>query len=119
MVLMAHLDVVPVDPADPWQHDPFGAEIVDGQIWGRGTLDDKGALVAVCEAVEMLLDQGFTPAQDVWLSFGCDEEVSGTAARLAVALGYGLWIPFHSTTVQALVNMAAAVALMSSPECHS
>jgi carboxypeptidase PM20D1 len=85
VVLMAHLDVVPVDPADPWQHDPFGAELVDGQLWGRGTLDDKGALVAVCEAVEMLLDHGFTPAQDVWLSFGCDEEVSGTAARQAVA----------------------------------
>lgn len=85
VVLMAHLDVVPVDDGAPWQHPPFGAEIHDGAIWGRGTLDDKGQLVAVCEAVESLLEQGFTPAQDVWLSFGCNEEVSGSAASLAVA----------------------------------
>lgn len=82
VVLMAHLDVVPVEGT--WQHPPFSGEIVDGQIWGRGTLDDKGSLVAICEAVETLLEQGFTPDQDVWLSFGCDEEVSGEAAPLAV-----------------------------------
>ena len=85
VVLMAHLDVVPVDTDAPWRHPPFGAEIVDGAIWGRGTLDDKGELVAICEAVERLLESGFTPAQDVWLSFGCDEEVFGTAAKEAVA----------------------------------
>jgi carboxypeptidase PM20D1 len=85
VVLMAHLDVVPVDEGAPWQHPPFGATIAGGAIWGRGTLDDKGSLVGICEAVETLLERGFTPAQDVWLSFGCDEEVFGTAAPLAVA----------------------------------
>ena len=83
-MLMAHLDVVPVDPSAPWQHPAFGAEIVDGEIWGRGTLDDKGCVVGICEAVERLLEQDVTPAQDVWLSFGCDEEVSGGAAQAAV-----------------------------------
>ncbi|WP_296605193.1 M20 family peptidase [Nocardioides sp.] len=85
VVLMAHLDVVPVEEAAPWQHPPFGAEIHDGAIWGRGTLDDKGAVVGICEAVETLLERGVVPAQDVWLSFGCNEEVSGTSAQLAVA----------------------------------
>ncbi len=84
VVLMAHLDVVPIDEGAPWQHPPFGAEIHDGAIWGRGTLDDKGELVAICEAVETLLEEDLTPNQDIWLSFGCNEEVSGTAAVLAV-----------------------------------
>jgi carboxypeptidase PM20D1 len=84
VVLMAHQDVVPVDESAPWQHPPFGAEIHDGAIWGRGTLDDKAALVGICEAVETLLADGFEPAQDVWLSFGAREEVSGPDAALAV-----------------------------------
>lgn len=84
VVLMAHSDVVPVEDETRWQHPPFAAEIHDGDIHGRGTLDDKGSLVAICEAVEYLLATGVQPAQDVWLSFGCNEEVSGTAAELAV-----------------------------------
>lgn len=83
LVLMAHQDVVPAE--GEWSHDPFGGEMVDGSIWGRGTLDDKGSLVAICCAVEALLADGFTPAYDVWLSFGSDEEVSGGAAQAAVA----------------------------------
>jgi carboxypeptidase PM20D1 len=86
VVLMAHQDVVPVDDADPWQHPPFGAEIHDGAVWGRGTLDDKGSLVAICVAVESLLAEQVTPAHDVWLSFGAREEVSGPDASAAVEL---------------------------------
>jgi carboxypeptidase PM20D1 len=89
VVLMAHLDVVPVVEGD-WSRDPFGGEIVAGEsgpeIWGRGTLDDKGCVAAICEAVETLLAEGRTPGQDVWLSFGCDEEVSGGAAQAAVEI---------------------------------
>jgi carboxypeptidase PM20D1 len=81
VVLMAHLDVVPVE--GEWQYPPFSGKVIDGQIWGRGTLDDKGSLVGICAAVERMLDDGHVPAQDVWLSFGCNEEVSGTAAVLA------------------------------------
>src|SRR5690242_15239672 len=84
IVLMAHLDVVPVDESAPWRHPAFSADIVDGAVWGRGTLDDKGCVTAICEAVERLLQSGFQPAQDVWLSFGCDEEVSGESAEAAV-----------------------------------
>ncbi|MGO0576915.1 M20/M25/M40 family metallo-hydrolase [Ornithinimicrobium panacihumi] len=86
VVLMAHLDVVPVEGQGGWTHPPFGAEIHDGMVHGRGTLDDKGQLVTICEAVEGLLADGFVPAQDVWLSFGCDEEVSGGSAPEAVRL---------------------------------
>ncbi|GIE82232.1 peptidase M20 [Actinoplanes philippinensis] len=83
VVLMAHIDVVPAE--GEWAHPPFGAVVEDGVIWGRGTLDCKGSLTAICQAVEGLLAAGHTPAQDVWLSFGCDEEVAGDAAQLAVA----------------------------------
>ncbi|WP_067441057.1 M20/M25/M40 family metallo-hydrolase [Nocardioides jensenii] len=86
VVLMAHIDVVPVEESDTWQHPAFGAEIHDGVLWGRGTLDDKGCLAGICEVVESLLGQGFVPAQDVWLSFGCDEEVMGKAAPEAVRI---------------------------------
>lgn len=85
VVLMAHIDVVPVDEDAPWQHPAFDARVVDGSLWGRGTLDDKGCLAGIAEAVERLLEQGFTPAQDVWLSFGSTEEVTGETAEQAVA----------------------------------
>ena len=82
VVLMAHQDVVPAE--GQWARNPFGADLVDGHVHGRGTLDDKGSLVAICTAVERLLAAGTRPAQDVWLSFGGDEEVGGRSARAAV-----------------------------------
>ncbi|EOM77864.1 M20/M25/M40 family metallo-hydrolase [Rhodococcus rhodnii] len=89
IVLMAHLDVVPVDGDAPWTRPPFGGDLADAPeglcVWGRGTLDDKGSAVAILTAVETLLESGYTPARDVWLSFGCNEEVSGDAAPRAVA----------------------------------
>jgi len=89
LVLMAHLDVVPVVP-DDWEHDPFAAEIVgegeDAVLHARGAIDDKGSLVAVLEAVEQLVAEGFTPARDVYLSFGHNEETAGGGAQAIVAL---------------------------------
>jgi len=88
-VLMAHLDVVPV-VAEEWEHPPFGAEIVgagaDAAIHARGAIDDKGSLVAILEAVEQLVADGFTPAGDVYLSFGHNEETAGDGARELVAV---------------------------------
>lgn len=86
LVLMAHQDVVPVDGSMTWTHPAFAGVIEDAVLWGRGTLDDKGALVAICEAVERLLAEDFVPAQDVWLSFGAREEVSGPDAAAAVRI---------------------------------
>ncbi|MBN1091152.1 M20/M25/M40 family metallo-hydrolase [Blastococcus sp. TML/M2B] len=84
LVLMAHYDVVPVEGQD-WTRDPFAGLIEDGVVHGRGAIDDKGYLVAILEAVEALVTEGFTPRRDVWLSFGNDEEVTGVGAQLAVA----------------------------------
>lgn len=83
-VLMAHFDVVPATE-DGWTHPPFAAELTgDGEqrlLWGRGAIDDKGAVVAILEAVEALVREGFEPADDVYLSFGHDEETVGSGAR--------------------------------------
>ncbi len=86
IVLMAHLDVVPVGDESLWSHPPFDAAVANGHIWGRGALDCKGSLVAICAAVEALIGEGFAPGREVWLSFGCNEEVSGGAAKEAVEL---------------------------------
>jgi len=86
VVLMAHLDVVPVGGPAAWTRPPFGGDLADGHVWGRGALDCKGSLVATCQAVEDLIGEGVTPDRDVWLSFGCNEEVSGRAAVDAVAI---------------------------------
>lgn len=87
LVLMAHYDVVAVGD-EGWQHPPFEATLLgtgrEQVVWGRGTLDDKGSLVAILEAVESLLASGFTPAHDIYLSFGHDEETHGTGAVAAV-----------------------------------
>ncbi|WP_405375301.1 MULTISPECIES: M20/M25/M40 family metallo-hydrolase [unclassified Microbacterium] len=88
LVLMAHIDVVDVVPAE-WDHPPFAAEVVgDGAraaIHARGAVDDKGALVAILEAVESLIEEGFVPASDVYLAFGHNEETAGGGARAIVA----------------------------------
>ncbi|WP_431198172.1 M20/M25/M40 family metallo-hydrolase [Leifsonia xyli] len=83
-VLMAHFDVVPATD-EGWTHPPFAATLTgDGEqrlLWGRGAIDDKGAVVAILEAVEALVRSGFQPADDVYLSFGHDEETVGSGAR--------------------------------------
>lgn len=75
-VLMAHYDVVPADQ-EGWTYDPFGAEIHDGRIYGRGTLDTKGTLCSIMEAVDHSLSRGWIPKNDLYLSFGGEEEISG------------------------------------------
>lgn len=90
IVLAGHLDVVPVEPGTEteWTYPPFAGCIEDGFVWGRGTLDDKEAVLGLLEAAEALLAAGFTPQRTVYLAFGEDEEVGGQngAAQVAACL---------------------------------
>jgi carboxypeptidase PM20D1 len=79
IVLMAHIDVVPISQKtiDDWKHAPFSGDVDDTYIWGRGTIDMKGHLIAVCEAVEYCMINGIHINRDIYLSFGHDEESIG------------------------------------------
>lgn len=87
LLLAAHQDVVPVEPGTEalWTHPPFAGVVADGAVWGRGAIDDKSALMAILEAVEVLLARSFQPDCDVWLAFGHDEEISGLQGARAIA----------------------------------
>jgi carboxypeptidase PM20D1 len=85
VVLLAHFDVVPEGDASLWKQPPFSGENDGEFIWGRGTLDDKGSLIQIMEAVEKLIADGFVPARTYYLAFGHDEELSGRLGAATIA----------------------------------
>lgn len=113
ILFLAHYDVVPVAGHDPlaeplaetdiifrpddrprqpitafqseWDYAPFSGTVAHGRIYGRGALDDKSMLMALFEAADTLMAQGFVPQQDIWFAFGHDEEIGGTEGALKIA----------------------------------
>ncbi|KAJ3059443.1 hypothetical protein HDU98_004538 [Podochytrium sp. JEL0797] len=84
LLLMAHIDVVPVLPetASEWTHEPYSGfvDLENGRVWGRGASDAKSVLIGIMCAIEDLLEVGHVPERTVYLSFGCDEESEGKGA---------------------------------------
>ncbi len=87
VLLMSHYDVVPVEEGTEadWQRPPFSGERDGEHLWGRGTLDDKGSVIGLLEAVEGLAGNGFTPDATLYLSIGHDEEIGGGQGAAAIA----------------------------------
>lgn len=87
IIVMAHQDVVPVTEGTEkdWKYPPFAGAIAEQAVWGRGTVDDKGSLIGLFEAIEALAKAGFKPKRGVYLVSGHDEEVGGTGALAAAA----------------------------------
>jgi len=86
ILLMSHQDVVAA--RGKWRHPPFSGEIADGKIWGRGTVDTKGALCAILESVEGLIAEGFAPYCDVYVASSNNEEITGDGAVKTVEYLY-------------------------------
>ncbi len=72
IAVLGHLDVVPA--GDGWQVDPFGAKIIDGRMYGRGTSDDKGPSLAALYAMKAIKDAGAPLKKTIRMILGCDEE---------------------------------------------
>lgn len=111
ILFLSHYDVVPVvgyDPSvmtasdtifrpdgnhlppvgsvpDKWDYSPFSGAVVNGRIYGRGTLDMKCMLFSLMESADALISEGFQPERDIWFAFGHDEEVSGRQGALKIA----------------------------------
>jgi acetylornithine deacetylase/succinyl-diaminopimelate desuccinylase-like protein len=77
LLLYGHVDVVPAN-ADEWTHPPFAAEVVDGEIWGRGTLDMKGGVAMLVSAILRTVSERVEPAGDLILALSPDEERGST-----------------------------------------
>ena len=79
--ILGHVDVVPA--GEGWTKAPFGGEIVDGKIYGRGAMDDKGPIVIILYAIHELLKNGYTPKKRIRIILGADEETGGNPTRCA------------------------------------
>jgi acetylornithine deacetylase/succinyl-diaminopimelate desuccinylase-like protein len=81
LLFLSHTDVVLADPSE-WNADPFGGELRDGEVWGRGALDMKGQVAAEAVALASLARDGFEPRGELIFAATADEEVgAGFGAR--------------------------------------
>ncbi len=87
LLVVAHYDVVDAPP-EGWSRDPFGGEVVDGEVYGRGAIDDKGPLCAALEAAERLLAAGIKPGHPAAASPNADP-ATGTAFSRGLVFAFG------------------------------
>lgn len=89
LILNGHIDVVSPEPVDHWTHDPWGGEIVGGKLFGRGSCDMKGGIVAGIAGMRALVRLGLEPAGTVLFQSVIEEEAGGGGGTLACFLkGY-------------------------------
>lgn len=88
LMLMGHLDTVPIGDPDQWVKDPLSGEICDGKVYGRGACDDKYAIAVCLFLVDLLKKAGVTLKKNLVITAYCDEEVGGSHGALAAALRY-------------------------------
>lgn len=87
LILNGHIDVVPIGPEHFWTFDPFGAEVRDGRMYGRGAADMKSGVAAMIYAVRALRDLGLELAGDVTIQSVIEEECTGNGTLATLAKG--------------------------------
>lgn len=105
VVLMAHHDVVS-DEGQQWLHPAFDAEIHDGYIWARGSVDNKEIFTAIFEAMELLIKDGFVPSRDVYFASSNCEEVAGDTMKHIVK-----WFRQNNITPEFVLDEGGAIML--------
>ncbi len=121
----AHMDVVPVD--EPWTRDPFGGEIADGKLYGRGTVDMKGSIACFLGAVKVLHDLGIEPAYEVGCCLCTDEEIGVyPGARYLAEEGYFsphlMWLELGAMEPVVTIGAAGSIQIELNAvgkSCHS
>lgn len=88
LILQGHCDVVPEGPAEMWTHPPYGAEIRDGWMYGRGAGDMKAGTISALFALDAIRAAGFEPAARVCFQSVIEEESTGLGALSTLARGY-------------------------------
>lgn len=109
IVLMAHQDVVPANP-NGWDFEPFGGTVTEDEILGRGTLDTKSTLFGIFKAIDELIESGYTPEHDVYISSSTDEEISGDGALKSVN-----HLKKHNVTPYLVLDEGGAIVTGSLP----
>jgi acetylornithine deacetylase len=88
LILNGHTDVVTPEPVKKWSYYPWGAEVFDNKIYGRGACDMKGGVTAMIKALEVLLELNLAPPGDIILEVVVDEEASGNGTLASLLEGY-------------------------------
>lgn len=84
----SHLDTVGTGSRGDWARDPYGGDLADGRVWGRGTGDAKASVAAMCVAVKMLHRSRQSWSGGVLLALVSDEETGGNGSRFLLANGH-------------------------------
>jgi len=87
LILNGHIDTVTVEPKEEWSHGPFGAEVREGKMFGRGTSDMKAGIISAMEAVRVLMESGVRLRGDVILESVVNEEHAGNGTLACIGRG--------------------------------
>jgi succinyl-diaminopimelate desuccinylase len=121
----AHMDVVPID--EPWTQDPFGGEIIDGKLYGRGTVDMKYAIACFLGAVKVINEMGLEPHYDLGCLLCTDEEIGVyPGARYLAEEGHFsphlVWMELGAIEPIVVIGAAGAIRIEVTAigkSCHS